>query len=346
MQRIYVGTRAVGPGYPCFVIAEAGSNHDQKLSQAHKLVDIAADAGADAVKFQSFVAAKIAAPTTHPIAKIQFGGAASLYELYEKMQLPQEWQAELNNHAQERNISFLSTPFDEEAADELEDLGIPVFKIASFELVHLALLRHIARKKKPMILSTGMANLGEIEQAVNAIRGEGSSEIALLHCAINYPSKFENVNLSAMDTMAQAFQVPIGYSDHTPGITVPIAAVARGACILEKHFTLDRRLIGADHGFALEPAELKAMVTGIREAEAAIGSPVKQAAPDEIEHRARGRRSLFAKIDIPAGTIIASDMVSILRPGVGVAPSFLDMVVGRRAQKTILRNEPITWDKI
>jgi len=346
MRQIRIGERVVGPDQPCFIIAEAGSNHDQKLSQAHKLVDLAADARADAVKFQSFVAPKIAASTTHPIARIHFGGANSLYELYEKMQLPREWQAELSVHSRERGIIFLSTPFDEEAVDELDELGVPAFKIASFELLHLPLLRHVAKKKKPVILSTGMANLGDIEQAVNAIRGVGLEEIALLHCAINYPSKYESVNLAAMDTMAQAFQVPIGYSDHTPGISVPIAAVARGACIFEKHFTLNRQLPGADHSFALEPDELKAMVAGIRQAEAAIGSPIKQAAADEIEHLARGRRSLFASVDIPAGTVITREMVSILRPGVGLAPSLLEMVVGRRTQHAIGRNEPITWEKI
>jgi len=346
MREISIAGRVVGRGRACFIIAEAGSNHDRKLSQAHQLVDLAADARADAVKFQSFVAPKIAARTTHRVAQIQFGGANSLYELYEKMQLPPEWQAELSVHAKERGIIFLSTPFDEEAADELDELGVPAFKIASFELLHFPLLRHVAKKKKPVILSTGMANLGEIEQSINAIRSVGLEEIALLHCAINYPSKYESVNLAAMDTMAQAFQVPVGYSDHTPGISVPIAAVARGACIFEKHFTLNRQLPGADHSFALEPDELKAMVAGMRQAEAAIGSSIKQAAPDEIDHLARGRRSLFARVDIPAGTVVTSEMVSILRPGVGLPPSLLEMVVGRRTQQAIRRNEPITWDKI
>jgi N-acetylneuraminate synthase/N,N'-diacetyllegionaminate synthase len=252
----------------------------------------------------------------------------------------------LSVHSKERGIVFLSTPFDEEAADELDELGVPAFKISSFELLHLPLLRHVAKKNKPVILSTGMANLGEIEQAVTAMRSVGLEEIALLHCAINYPSKYENVNLAAMDTMAQAFQVPVGYSDHTSGISVPIAAVARGACIFEKHFTFNRQLPGADHSFALEPNELKAMVAGMRQAEAAIGSPVKTVAPDEVDHLARGRRSLFASVDIPAGTVITSEMVAILRPGVGLAPSLLETVVGRRAQEAIGRNEPITWDKI
>lgn len=346
MTEITIAGRKVGQRYPCLIIAEAGSNHDRKLSQAHQLIDIAAEAGADAVKFQSFTAPKIAAMTQDPVAQINFGGAQSLYELYRKIELPAEWQAELKEHASARGLIFLSTPFDTDAVDRLDRLGIPAFKIASFELVDLPFLRYVARKGKPMILSTGMANLGEIEEALAVVREEGLKEVALLHCAINYPAKFENLNLSAMKTMARAFQVPVGYSDHTLGISIPIAAVALGACILEKHFTIDRSLPGPDHGFALEPQELKAMVRGIRETEAAIGSPIKQVAPDELDHRKRGRRSLFARETIYAGSVITQEMIAILRPGVGIAPKYLDLVIGRKAQVTIEKDEPITWEKI
>lgn len=345
-QKIKIGNHLIGKGEPCFIIAEAGSNHDRNLAQAHQLIDIAADARADAVKFQTFTAPKIAASTRDKIAHIDIGGAKSLYELYKKLELPREWQKELSLHANERGLVFLSTPFDNEAVDELDNLGVPAFKIASFEIVHLPLLRHVARKGKPIILSTGMANLGEIEEALNVIYDEGEKDVILLHCAINYPARFENVNLAAMNTMAQAFQIPVGYSDHTSGITVPIAAVARGACMIEKHFTLDKTLPGPDHAFALEPEELKAMVRGIRETEAALGSPIKQPAPDELLHLKRGRRSIFAKTDIPAGTPITKEMIDILRPGIGINPRFLDIVIGRCARKAIESNEPITWDKI
>ena len=345
-QCIKIGQRTIGGKAPCFIIAEAGSNHDRNLNQAKRLIEVAAEAGADAVKFQTFSAEKIAARTKEPIAKIDFGGAKSLFELYEMVELPREWQAELLSYAQDKGLIFLSSPFDREAVDQLYQLGVPAFKIASFELVDLPFLRYVARKRKPIILSTGMANLGEIEDALEAIYQEGNNEVVLLHCAINYPAPFESVNLAAMDTIRQAFQVPVGYSDHTSGITVPIAAVARGAKVIEKHFTIDKTLPGPDHSFALNPDELQAMVRGIREAEAAIGSPLKRAAADEAIHVKRGRRSIFAATDIPEGTMITESMLAILRPGVGLKPKYLDLVVGRKARKNIEAHEPITGDKI
>jgi len=343
-SKIIIGGRAVGPGEPCFIVAEAGSNHDRDLGRAKELIDIAADSGADAVKFQTFTALKIAAQTKHPIAQIAVGGATTLFELYRSVEMPIEWLPDLAAHAVKRGIMFLSTPFDREAADVLDRLGMPAIKIASFEMIDLMLLRHVARKGKPVILSTGMGSLGEIEEALEALRAEGLEEIALLHCAINYPAKFESVNLAAMSTMARAFGLPVGYSDHTPGITVPIAAVARGAAIIEKHFTISRTLPGPDHAFALEPGELKAMVQGIRETEQSIGSPVKGPAPDELIHRERGRRSIFAAVTIPEGTVIREEMLAVLRPGIGLAPKLLGAVVGRRAPKAIEAHTPITWD--
>lgn len=346
MQKVTIGRRVIGVGEPCFIIAEAGSNHDRKLNQAKELIDAAAAAGADAVKFQTFTAEKIAARTRADIARIDFGGAKSLFELYQNLELPQEWQRELSAYCRDKGIMFLSTPFDEEAVDQLDELGVEAFKIASFELVHLALLRHTARKGKPIILSTGMANLGEIEDALEAIYHEGNEQVILLHCAINYPPRFESVNLQAMETMRRAFQVPVGYSDHTLGLSVPIAAVALGANVIEKHFTIDKTLPGPDHSFALSPAELKEMVRAIHDTEAAIGSPIKGMAPTELLHYLRGRRSLFAVVDIPAGTRIKADMIGILRPGIGLAPKFLDVVVGRPARRNIGAYQPITWDVI
>lgn len=346
MQTFSINGRIIGPGAPCFIIAEAGSNHNRDLATAKQLVDTALAAGADAVKFQTFTADKIAARTQHAITKIDLAGAKSLHELYANAELPREWQRELSEYCATKGIMFLSTPFDEDAVDELEALAMPVIKIASFELVHLPLLRHAARTGRPIILSTGLANLGEIEEAVQAIRGEGNEQIALLHCAINYPAKFTSVNLAAMDTMRQAFQVPVGYSDHTPGVNVPIAAVARGATIIEKHFTTDKSLPGPDHSFALDPQELTAMVRGIRETEAAIGSPIKQPEQDELIHVKRGRRSVFARVDIPAGVTITADMLAVLRPGVGLMSKYLDVIVGRPARRAIKAHEPITWDEV
>ncbi len=262
------------------------------------------------------------------------------------MELPREWQGELKDYARDKGIVFLSTAFDEEAVDELDTLDMPAYKVASFELVHLPLLKHIARKGKPVILSTAMANLGEIEEAIEAVVEEGNNQIILLHCGAGYPLRAEDVNLAAMETLKQAFPYPVGYSDHTMGLAVPFAAVARGANVIEKHFTISRNLPGPDHAFALEPHELKAMVQGIREIEKAIGSPRKVVLDSELIHHKRGRRSLFARVDIPKGTIIAEDMLAILRPGIGLKPKYLDVVIGRKAQVDIKAEEPITWDKI
>jgi len=345
-KKVRIRNRMVGNGEPCFIIAEAGSNHDGKFQQAKQLIDIAANSGADAVKFQTFQADKIAARTSHQVASIDLAGTRTLHELYKKMELPRQWQRKLADYARDKGIIFFSTPFDEDAVDELNGLGVPAFKVASFELVHLPLLKHIARKGKPVILSTAMADLDEIKEAIEAILEEDNDQIVLLHCGVGYPLKVEDVNLAAMETLKQAFPYPVGYSDHTLGLAVPFAAVARGASMIEKHFTISRSLPGPDHPFALEPHELKAMVQGIRDVEKAIGSAQKKMLDSELIHYQRGRRSIFAKVDIPEGTVITEDMLAILRPGIGLKPRYLHAVVGRKAQVDIEAHEPITWDKI
>ena len=296
---ILIDKRKVGEGHPCYIIAEAGSNHDGKLEQAKQLIDIAADAGADAVKFQVFSADRIAAPTNHPIAQIDFAGAKNLNELYSRHEMPISWCPILKDYAENKDILFLCTPFDEEATNALDAIGMAAFKIASFEMVHHPLLQHVAKKGKPIILSTGLATLGEIEEALAAIRMISLVPVILLHCGINYPLAFESVNLRAMLTMKTAFEVPVGYSDHTAGIVVPCAAVALGASIIEKHFTISRKLDGPDHPFAIEPDELKAMVKGIRDVESCLGSFKKIPAQDEQIHVIRGKRNLFANKIIP-----------------------------------------------
>lgn len=345
---IRIGERVVGPGHPVYVIAEAGSNHDRNMEQAKRLVDVAVEAGADAVKFQTFQAEKMATRARVKIQYLEDLGLSieEMQDLYRPLELPREWHAELADYAVRQGIEFLSTPFDEEAVDLLDGLGVKAFKIASFELWHLPLIRHTASKGKPLLLSTGMANLGDIEDALEAVRAGGNDQVALLHCAISYPVRFQDVNLRAMRTLQQAFGVPVGFSDHTAGIAVPTAATALGACLIEKHFTLDRSLPGPDHPFALEPDELKAMVRAIRETEQALGSPAKTYTPAEEEYRLQGRRSIHAARDIPKGTVITHDMVAILRPGTGLLPKFLDVVVGRRAAEDIAAHEPITWERL
>lgn len=348
MTKIKIANKTIGSGHPCFIIAEAGSNHDRDLGQAKKLIDVAVEAGADAVKFQTFTADKIAANTSHEIMKLgsEYEGVPTLYELYKGLELPREWQGDLAEYAAAKGIMFLTTPFDYAAVEQMEELKVPAYKIASFEVVDLPFLKYIGRKGKPLLLSTGMASLGEIEEALEAVYSTGNTQVALLHCGISYPMPLQDVNLAVMDTLQQAFKVPVGYSDHTLGITVPIAAAARGARIIEKHFTVDRNLKGPDHKFALNPEELKAMVNGIREAEVCIGSPVKKLAESEKIHHRRGRRSIFAKQEIKQGTLITEEMLAILRPGVGLHPRYMDIVIGRKATVDIKANEPITWENI
>ena len=337
-----IGRHHIGAGEPCFIIAEAGSNHDRDLPRAKQLVDTAVAAGADAVKFQTFTAETIAAKGG---AAIDVAGARTLFDLYRQMELPREWQRELADYCRARGIVFLSTPFDAAAVDELDALGVPAFKIASFECIDLPLLRHAAGKGRPIVLSTGLASLGEIEEALEAIAGAGDPPVALLHCAVKYPAQPASANLAVMDTLRRAFRVPVGYSDHTLGVSVPIAAAALGATVIEKHFTVDKTLPGPDHSFALDPAELAAMVRGIREAEAALGSPVKRPAPEEAAAK-QYRRSIFAIADIPAGTLIRCEHVAVLRPGGGLMPRFLEVVIGRRARRDLRAHDPITWEDV
>ena len=346
---IQIGDRAVGPGYRPYVIAEAGSNHNKDLATALKLIDVAAAAGADAVKFQTFTADTLVARTSDPIATLhdEFGRyGKTVHEMFAAIEMPVEWLPRLRDHAATRGITFLSTPFDERSADTLADLGMPAFKVASYEVVHLPLLRHLARSGKPILISTGMASIGEIEEAIDAVLGEGNDQVALFHCPIGYPVPPEHVNLAVIDTLRQVFGVPVGLSDHTRGIAVPVAAVGRGADLIEKHFTLDATQAGPDHGFAIEPGELTALVRGTQEAFQAVGDPRKVCLPSERLHYERGRRSLFAAVAVPEGTILTEAMIAVLRPGTGLAPRFAETIVGRRARRDLAAFDPIKWDDV
>ena len=233
--------------------------------------------------------------------------------------------------------------FDRESADFLDRLGVPAFKVGSGEITNFPLLKHIARKKKPIILSTGMATLEEVKGALDAIKEEGAGEIVLLHCVSSYPAKIEDMNLKAMETLRNAFKLPVGLSDHSLGITIPIAATALGACIIEKHFTLDKNLPGPDHRASLEPDELKRMITAIRAVEKALGSGIKRPAKDETENKKVGRRSIVARVDIPVGVVITEAMLDIKRPGTGIEPKYLDKIAGRTAKFAIKQDDLINW---
>jgi N-acetylneuraminate synthase/N,N'-diacetyllegionaminate synthase len=347
-EHVAFANRRVGSGHPVFIIAEAGVNHNGDVDLAKKLIDVAKEAGADAVKFQSFKAENVVTRKA-PKAKYQkqtTGSPESQYDMIKKLELCPGNFAELAHHAQKKGIIFLSTPFDNESVDLLDGLGVPVFKIASGEITNFPLIRYMAKKGKPVILSTGMSTLGEINEALQVIKSEGIKDIILLHCITAYPAKVEDVNLKAMETLREAFRLHVGLSDHTLGITIPIAAVALGACLIEKHFTLDKSLPGPDHQASLEPEELKQMIKAIREVEKAMGDGNKTPTEEEKQIRKVARRSIVAKVDIPEGTIITEGMLTIKRPGTGIEPKNLQNVVGTVARTTTKRDEVLTWKKI
>lgn len=331
LKTFSIGSRPIGVGHPCFIIAEAGVNHNGDLDLARKLVDVAADAGADAVKFQTFSADRLVTMDA-PQAEYQIrntGKDEGQYAMLKRLELSSNAHQELMNHCAERGILFLSTPFDEESADFLEQLGLPAFKIPSGEITNTPFLQHVARKGRPMIVSTGMSTLEEVRQAVAAIRATGNPPLALLHCVSNYPADPRDVNLRAMATMQDALGVPVGYSDHTMGQEVALAAVALGACVLEKHFTLDRNLPGPDHKASLEPDEFIALIRRVRTIEEALGDGGKRCMPSEEGTKRVARKSLFAAMDVPAGTPLEYAHLAVRRPGDGLAPTEQDKLLGK-----------------
>ena len=341
-----IGPRDIGASAPCFIIAEAGVNHNGDIALAHQLIDIAVNAGADAVKFQTFRADRLAAPSAAKATyqKVTTDTDETQLAMLRRLELVPEDFAALKTHCDRSGIIFLSTPFEEESADLLERLGVAAFKLPSGEVTNLPFLRHVAAKGRPIILSTGMANMQEVTAAVAAIAEGGLVPLALLHCTSAYPADPAESNLRAMATLSTAFKVPVGFSDHTPGIAISIAAVALGATIIEKHFTIDRALPGPDHKASLEPRQLAELVAGIRATEVSLGDGVKQPQPGEQELSNVVRKSLVALRELPVGTVIESGMVGILRPGSGIPPGFLDAVCGRRLTRSLPAGTPITWD--
>lgn len=323
--------RTLGAGYPCFVIAEAGVNHNGDSGLARALVDAAAGAGADAVKFQTFTAERL---VTRDAPKAEYQrrrtvAGESQYDMLKRLELSADTWRELQKHCAEVDIRFMSSPFDDISADLLESMGLTVFKIPSGEIANLPFLEHVARKGKPMIVSTGMATLDEVEAAVNTIKAAGNQNLVLLHCVSDYPADPADVNLRAMKTMEKAFNVAVGYSDHTAGIEVALAAAALGACVIEKHFTLDRSLSGPDHAASLEPDQLKSMIRGIRIVESALGDGRKEPVARELSTAAAARKSLVAAHDARAGTILSDELIVVKRPGTGLPPAMRSRVVGR-----------------
>jgi N,N'-diacetyllegionaminate synthase len=347
-RHISIGDRAVGDGHPCYVIAEAGSNHNRDLDIAYRLIDAAVKARADAVKFQTFSGRKLYSTKAPRFDYLAAAGDIGPAELLESLELPRDWQSLLAAHARGQGIEFLSSPFDREAVDELDALGVAAFKVASFELVDLPLIRYMGERHRPVVLSTGMATMSEVEEALDAAREGGSNELAILQCASLYPAPPSTMNLRSIPTMKAAFAVPVGLSDHTLGTHVAPAAVALGANLVEKHFTLDRSLPGPDHSFALEPGDLGRLVSHIRDVEAALGDGVKRGPTpaEQVEMYSKARRSVVAAVRIPAGARLTREMLTVKRPGFGVKPKFIDALVGRTASTTIEEDEVITWDMV
>lgn len=342
LKDIQIGDKSIGDTYPVFFIAEAGVNHNGSLEMAFKLVDEAEAAGADAIKFQTFKAEKLntrtAPKSSYHIATTDADANQSWFDLLKTQELNQAQHRAIMGHCQKQGILFLSTPYDEDSADMLEDLDVAAFKLASTDLSNTPLIRHIAAKGRPMIISTAMSTLDEVEFAVNAMRDEGLEGFVVLQCTGNYPSRLEDSHLRVMQNYREAFACHVGYSDHTPQVINPIAATALGARVYEKHFTLSKALPGPDHRMSLEPPELRETIQAIRETEKALGSSRKFVLPEEEENRGKLRKSIVADVKISKGTLIERYMLTAKRPGTGIPPYEVSKILGRRALLNISKD--------
>ena len=347
---ISIGSRKVGEGHPVFIIAEAGVNHDGDIEVAKRLVDIAAESGADAVKFQSFVAERLNTRTA-PKARyhIETTGSdaeRSWFDRLKKEEFTPEMHQVIMEYCRTKGILFLSTPYDEQSADLLEKLEMAAYKIASTDVTNIPFLKHVAAKGKPVILSTALSTYDEVQEAVDAIYVMGNRQLIILQCIGNYPPKVEDAHLAVIAELKRRFQVPVGYSDNGPSDIVPIAATVLGSCIIEKHFTISRRLPGPDHRASLEPEELKKMVRDIRLTEQALGSPQQKPAACELENISRLRKSVVATRFIPQGTVITPEMVTAKRPATGLHPRHSTYFPGKRAKQNISEDELLDFSLV
>ena len=350
MKEFSIGNVRLDPHSPSFVIAEIGVNHNGSLQTAEQLIRMAKEAGADAVKFQTFKAEEL---VTAKASKARYQSQnidneqTSQYQMLKELEISLPDFRVLKEFCKQHGVIFLSSPFDYESATFLaRELNIDAIKIPSGELNNLPFLEQVAKLNKPIILSTGMSSLGEVEEAINTIEAAGNRYLAILHCVSNYPASFQSVNLRVMETLDKAFPYLIGFSDHTTGKDAAIAAVALGARILEKHLTLDRAMPGPDHKASLEPDEFHSLISGIRNVELALGTTYKAPQPEELEIAKLSRKGLVAAVNITAGSLLTRESINIKRPAEGLPPSQLEFVIGLRANKDILVDEPITLDKL
>lgn len=348
LNNLVIDNRYIGEGKPVYIIAEMSANHNQDFDQAVKIIEAAKDAGADAVKLQTYTPDTITIDCDNEYFRIGKGTiweGKNLYQLYQEAYTPWDWQFKLKVIANDLGMDLFSTPFDFTAVDFLEEMDVPAYKIASFELIDLPLIRRVAQTGKAIIMSTGMATLAEIDEAVQTARNAGAKEIALLKCSSAYPAPPNEMNLRTIPHMAEAFGVPVGLSDHTLGIAAPVAAVALSACIVEKHLTLSRDVPGPDSAFSLEPHEFKAMGEAIRVAEKALGQ-VRYDVTEREQASRVFRRSLFVVQDIKAAEVFTEKNVRSIRPGYGLATKYLQEVLGRRAAQQIKCGTPLSWELV
>lgn len=349
MKTMRLGEIEVGEGTPPYIIAEVGSNHNGDMELCRQLIDAAALAGAHAVKFQSWSDTSLvseeeyARNTEYSDKKKHFG---TLREMVTAYQLTVEQHRIAAAHCHDRGIAFCSTPFSVEEVDLLDSLDVPFFKIASMDVVHLPLLRYAARKGKPLVISTGMATLSEVEQAVEAVRAEDNEQIILLHCVSIYPPEMDTIHLRNMAMLQQALDVPVGFSDHTLGTTIPLAAIALGACIIEKHFTLDQEMAGWDHAISANPEQLQTIVDGGKNIFAALGSSMRTVSEAELQKRNKFRRSLIANHKLQRGHVLTEADFDAKRPGTGIAPNEISYALGRRLAADVDAGHVIHWDDL
>lgn len=348
MTVLKIGGKIIGAGHPAYVVAELSANHNQRFEQAVKVIHAAKDAGADAIKLQTYTPDTITMQSDKEYFRVSGGtlwDGRNLYELYGEAYTPWEWQPRLKQVAEDLGLDLFSTPFDATAVDFLEQMNVPAHKVASFELVDIPLIQKMARTGKALIMSTGMATIEEIEEAVRTAREVGAEQIALLKCTSAYPAPAEEMNLRTIPELARRFDVPAGLSDHTMGIEVPVAAVALGACIIEKHLTLSRSESGPDSAFSLEPHEFKQMVSAVRIAEKALGEVFFGCSAKEANSR-NFRRSLFVVQDVKRGELLTSENVRSIRPAHGLHTRHLPEILGRPAVCDIERGTPLNWDLV
>ncbi len=344
MEKLNIDGRLIGPDEPPYIIAEIGANHNGDMQLCRRMIDAAAECGADAVKFQSWTKSSLISKAEYARnTRYAAADAPTLEQAVEQYQLSRDQHVEIAAFARDRGITFFSSAFAQEEVDLLQSLDVPAFKIASMDVNHIPLLEYVAATGKPVIISAGMATLGEVERALRVLRGAGSGPIALLHCVSVYPAPAEDINLRTMETWRNAFGVPVGYSDHTLGTAVPLGAVALGACVIEKHFTLDKSLPGWDHAISADPAELKALVDGSRAVYASLGSTARTMSDAELEKRKAFRRRMVAKRALRSGDRVTADDVEFKRPGTGIQPDELAYVLGRPLVRDVEAEEELEW---